>query len=237
MTTEPAKPQPTMDRTTIDAMIRTTIDALPHPPHASAEEKAIRCDAAIIAIGALRPRDPIEAILATRIIAAHYAAMENFRCGAQRDLPPVLQLRYGAKAIQLCRLTDAASRDLTQRQCYPAIQVMPPVPLPAPRAQPAQPAAVQPAQPAAAQPSQPAPQPPPARAETPPAAAPRQPAPKPAPTPTRRQEDYAASLRPVMPALPGRTTPAPLTTAEAKRERVLDEIVARTLAPVTARAA
>jgi len=225
MTSQPAKPQFTLDRTTLESMIRTTVDALPHGPHAPVEAKTNRCEAAMIAMRALQPGDPMQAMLAARIVASHYAAMNDFRCAAQGDLPPALQLRYHGMAIRLSKLAEAASRELAARQSRPALQ--PAAPAPAPHAQAASAAA--------AQPSQPAPQPPAARAETPPAAAPQQQATKPAPT--LRQEAFAARLRAGVSTLPCPAAQAPLASAEAMRERVLDGIAARPLAPATARAA
>ncbi|HLB97195.1 MAG TPA: hypothetical protein VJK90_06000, partial [Acetobacteraceae bacterium] len=64
----------TLDPATFNTMLRSTIEALPHHPHATAEARAERCDAAFLAISALRPRDPLEAMLAARTIALHYHA-------------------------------------------------------------------------------------------------------------------------------------------------------------------
>jgi hypothetical protein len=235
MTDQTAGPQPTMDVKTATAMAQATLDALPQSPNASEEDKATRCSAAMIFIGALRPRDPMEAILAARIATSHFAAMEQFRCAAQPGLPSGLQLRYTGRAIQLCRLMDATSRAFTQRRSQPALRPMEQGPLPATAAQPAQPHA-QPAQQAATKPSQPAASPPAARPQSPAAPALNQPAPKPAPT--RRLETAAASPCPLLPAMPSsRPAFALLTMAEAARERMLDEIVARTRSPVSTRVA
>ena len=137
MTQSATQPQPlALDPVTHAAMLCTTMDALPFHPRATAEQKAAMCEAARIAIGRLRPRDPLEAMLAARIIAAHYHAMHNLCCAAQTHLPQNLQFRYQALADTLSRLVDATTRELMQRQTAPARQ---PLGLPesvAPRPQP-----------------------------------------------------------------------------------------------------
>jgi hypothetical protein len=286
------RPGPALDPNTLAEMTRTALNALSHAPLASAEAKLQRCQAVIAAIGALQPRDPIEAHLAARALTAHYAAMEHFRCAAQPDLPPGLQLRFAARAIQLCRLMDSTTDTLARRQCQPAL----PATLSVARVGAAASAGATPAQPAAEPPSQPAPPPPmtdaplppaagaaslqpaagaalppaagpslppvagpslppmagsslppmagtspppaagaasappAAGAQTPPVRAAQQPAPK--PRQTQRHDAAAAdrSPRPAAPALPPLAAKrGPLTTAEAARERMLEEIVARTL--------
>ncbi len=262
------RPGPALDPNTLADMTRTALNALSHAPLASAEAKLQRCQAVIAAIGALQPRDPIEAHLAARTLTAHYAAMEHFRCAAQPDLPPGLQLRFAARAIQLCRLTDSTTDALARRQCQPALPATLSVarvgaaasagatPAP-PAAAPPQPAAeaasLQPAAgatlPPAEGPSLPpvagtspppvagASPPPVAGAQTPSAQAAQQPAPKPGQT---QPHDAAVADRSPLPAGP---VPAPLaakrrplTTAEAARERMLEEIVARSL-PVASKQA
>jgi hypothetical protein len=278
------RPGPALDPNTLAEMTRTALNALSHAPLASAEAKLQRCQAVIAAIGALQPRDPIEAHLAARALTAHYAAMEHFRCAAQPDLPPGLQLRFAARAIQLCRLMDSTTDTLARRQCQPAL----PATLSVARVGAAASAGATPAQPAAEPPSQPAPPPPmadaplppaagvaslqpaagaalppaagpslppvagpslppmagtspppaagaasappAAGAQTPPVRAAQQPAAK--PRQTQRHDASAAdrSPRPAAPALsPLAAERGPLTTAEAARERMLEEIVARTL--------
>lgn len=216
MTVQPTPTQPLpLDPATLAAMLRSTLDTLPHHPDATAEEIANRQQAAQIAIDTLRPRDPVEAILAARCVAIHAAVMENFRCAAQRGLPHELKLHYTGKAIVLSRLADAALGELAKRQARPALQPVASVPLPAPRPRPS---------PAAAQPDQPSKNQPPAPAAAAPAPDPTQP---PSP-PVLRQQNTAAPRSAIL---------APLTAAEAARGRMLDEIAARAMAPAAARAA
>jgi hypothetical protein len=141
MTPSPTPVQPlTLDPATFDALISTTIDALPHHPKACSEEIASRQHAAFLVIASLRPRDPMEAMLAARIVAAHAHLMDNFRNAAQPDLPPNLQLHFQGRAIGLSRLMDVTLHEFWNRQTAPARQpkglpasVMPAVhPQPAP---------------------------------------------------------------------------------------------------------
>ncbi len=64
-----------LDPATFIAMLGTTVDTLPHHPRASAEQIASRQEAAFLFIAALRPRDPLEAVLAARIVGVHYHTM------------------------------------------------------------------------------------------------------------------------------------------------------------------
>src|SRR5580700_1351335 len=96
----------TLDPATFNTMLRSTIEALPHHPHATAEARAERCDAAFLAISALRPRDPLEAMLAARIIALHYHAMYNLACCLQPNTPSDVRLRCRGRGESLGRQSD-----------------------------------------------------------------------------------------------------------------------------------
>jgi hypothetical protein len=111
----------TLDPATFNTMLRSTIEALPHHPHATAEARAERCDAAFLAISALRPRDPLEAMLAARIIALHYHAMYNLACCLQPNTPGDLQLRCQARGESLGRQSDKMRAEyLHNQQTNPA---------------------------------------------------------------------------------------------------------------------
>jgi hypothetical protein len=137
MTHQPTQTQPLpLDPATLTTLLRTTVDTLPHHPNASEAEKAAERAAASAVITALRPRDPVEAMLVARLVAAHYAAMDALRCASRSDLPPVLHLRYQDKALALTRMTTTLLHELTRRQAGPALQpVALPASVPAPRAQ------------------------------------------------------------------------------------------------------
>jgi hypothetical protein len=122
MTTIQTSAEPlTLDFATFNTMLRSTIEALPHHPHATAEARAERCDAAFLAISALRPRDPLEAMLAARIIALHYHAMYNLACCLQPNTPGDLQLRCQARGESLGRQSDKMRAEyLHNQQTNPA---------------------------------------------------------------------------------------------------------------------
>ncbi len=142
--TNPAAQPEKLDPATLATMLHTTLDALPHHPDAADDEKATLRQAALIAITALAPRDPMEAMLAARYVVAHHAVMDAFRCAAQPNLPAVLQLRYHGRAIALSRLMDRAMHDLSRLQARASVRpVAQPPAMPAPR--PQRPAAAPPA--------------------------------------------------------------------------------------------
>ena len=134
--TPTAAQQNPLDLATLNTMLRAALDTVPHHPQASADEIATQREAVMLAIAALRPRDPLEAMLAGRYVATHHAVMEAFRCAALPDFPPVLVLRFQAKAIALSHLMDVTLRELTGRQQNaPVCPAELPAPMPAPRPQ------------------------------------------------------------------------------------------------------
>jgi hypothetical protein len=169
-----AEPLP-LDPATFNTMLRSTIEALPQHPHATAEARAERRDAAFLAIAALHPRDPLEAMLAARIVALHYHAMYNLACCIQPNMPGDLQLRCQARGESLGRQSDKMRAEYLHHQQtnparrpagLPASAAVAPEPQPAPQAAAAEPAAAPPtarvapnpapaARPAAGPPAQP----------------------------------------------------------------------------------
>jgi hypothetical protein len=132
----------TLDPATFNTMLRSTIEALPHHPHATAEARAERCDAAFFAISALRPRDPLEAMLAARIVALHYHAMYNLACCLEPNMPSDLQLRCQARGESLGRQSDKMRAEYLHNQQtnparrpagLPASAAVAPEPQPAPQ--------------------------------------------------------------------------------------------------------
>ena len=147
-----AEPLP-LDPATFNTMLRTTVDALPHPPGATAEQRAQKREAAILAIAALHPRDPLEAMLAARIVALHYHAMYDLACSIQPNIPGELQLRCEGRAMQLGRQSDKMQADYLKRQkTEPARRPagLPASVIPEPQAQPQPQPQPQPASQAAA---------------------------------------------------------------------------------------
>ena len=133
--TEPTSPS--LDPTLLAVIVRTTLDTVPHHPDAPAEEQDANRDAAFTINASLRPRDPLEAMLAARVAAAHFQIMDDLRCAAQPDLPPTLKIRFRASAAALSRMQRDAQRELMRRQAHPALQpVSLPAAIPAPRPRP-----------------------------------------------------------------------------------------------------
>jgi hypothetical protein len=110
-----AEPLP-LDPATFNTMLGTTVEALPHHPRATAEQRAQQDEAAFLAIAALHPRDPLEALLAARIVALHFHAMHDLACSIQPNIPGELQLRCQGRAIQLGRQSDMMRADYLKRQ-------------------------------------------------------------------------------------------------------------------------
>src|SRR5271155_1515159 len=109
-----AEPLP-LDPATFNTMLGSTVEALPYPPHATAEQRAQRREAAYLAIAALHPRDPLEALLAARIVALHFHAMHDLACSIQPNVPGKLQLHCEGRAMQLGRQSDTMRADYLKR--------------------------------------------------------------------------------------------------------------------------
>jgi hypothetical protein len=129
-----------LDPATFNTMLRSAIEALPQHPHASAEARAERCDAAFFAISALRPRDPLEAMQAARIVALHYHAMYNLACCLQPNTPSDVQLRCQARGESLGRQSDKMQAEYLHNQKtnpagLPASAAVTPEPQPQPQPQ------------------------------------------------------------------------------------------------------
>jgi hypothetical protein len=135
-----------LDPATFNTMLRSTIEALPHHPRATAEARAEQRDAAFLAIAALHPRDPLEAMLAARIVTLHYHAMYDLACSIQPNVPAELQLRCQGRAQALGRQSDMMRADYLKHQQtnparrpagLPASAAVAPEPRPQPQPQPA----------------------------------------------------------------------------------------------------
>lgn len=103
----------------IDTMYRSTLGSLPMAPNATDDEKRQLRQAAVAALASLGARDAQEAMLATRIVTAHYAAMECFRRAAQPDLSDNMMLRLQTRATALSNLASRTKRELQKMQDAP----------------------------------------------------------------------------------------------------------------------
>ena len=141
MTPPSTQPQPdAIDPVTLGVIIRAAMDAVPHHMDASAEEQDAQRHAVYDMIARLRPRDPLEAMLAARIAATQFHVMDDLRCAADPSLAHNLKLRYRRSATALARMQHAAERELIRLQAFPARQpVALPAAIPAPRPKPTAP--------------------------------------------------------------------------------------------------
>jgi hypothetical protein len=109
-------PPLSLDPATRSTLLQTIVDCLPVLPNASDTERAALRDAAFALVAALDPRDPVQAMFTAHLIAAHYAALNAYRCAARHDLPLALHTRYQKSAASLSRLTIARLRELKRLQ-------------------------------------------------------------------------------------------------------------------------
>jgi hypothetical protein len=103
-----------IDPALIHSMIETLAGAW---PGGSAED---RRHAARAALEALQPNDLIEAMLATRVIAAHHATMDGYQRAMQPGVSDAEAVRLRNNAIAAARSFDAALRTLEKRRQAPA---------------------------------------------------------------------------------------------------------------------
>ena len=127
-----------IDPAFLACMLRDIIDVLPYDPDASESQRAAQREGAFAFLAALDPRDPLEAMAATQIVAAEYAAMDALRRAARSDLTLGQRLRYQASAMSLTRASTAMRREIIRRPAAPAA---PPATVPLPSRAPAGPRA------------------------------------------------------------------------------------------------
>jgi hypothetical protein len=116
----PSRPAGGIDPVTITVMFQAAIAALPVDPGASADAVAARHKAALLEVTALHPRDPVEAMLAARIVSAHHASIACFSRAMQSDVDDAMALRQRARATTLSNLATRLSRELKQLQAAPS---------------------------------------------------------------------------------------------------------------------
>ncbi len=135
------------------------LESLPVPPGASEREVALRRQSALEMVAVLRPRDPVEAAMAARVVAAHYGVMDSFRCAVQPELPARLMIQHQGRALALSRLMDVTLTALERRQAMrPALRAVAAPEVRVAKAEPVKAAAPVPvAPPAAVKPAAPVP--------------------------------------------------------------------------------
>jgi hypothetical protein len=128
-------PPLSLDPSTRSTLLQTIVDCLPQLPNATDAEKSALREAAFFLVAALDPRDPLQAMFAAHLIAAHYASLNAFRHAARPDLLPALRVRYKSVAGTLSRLTINRLRELKRLQGQPMLPAMVRAAVVAPRAQ------------------------------------------------------------------------------------------------------
>ncbi len=134
-----------LDPAILEPLLDMIMDASPALPNETEQDRATRRNVARLAVLALRPTDPFQAMLAAQTVAAHYAIMDAFRRAAPLDVPDNVAARLRSNAVSLTRTMHATMRRLREQQGLIA---------PKPAATP-----THPAQPAPTPPSRPTPMP------------------------------------------------------------------------------
>ena len=106
-------------------VVRTVLAVLPVNPDDSTAETEQQRLAALLAVAALAPRDPLEAILAARAVAAHHVAMACLGRSTQADVSDKIAVRLRNSAVSLSHMFDTALRLLERRQATRPAQAVP----------------------------------------------------------------------------------------------------------------
>jgi hypothetical protein len=226
MTPHPAAARLTLDPATTDETLATIFAALRLDPDRTPAQHQTQREAAAALIAALHPRDPTEAAVAARAVAAHYGSMECFRRAALPDTPDNVADRLYGKALALSRMNTDMVRTLRQCQAetphaQPQPAAEPTMPAPSPSAAAPPPAASIPENPAGRHDPTPSERPSPAR----PAA------------PASQPETAAAAQRPATAAPTPPATSAQPSQAGLATEHPPAQPAARTASTATALAA
>jgi len=116
------EPEPGLSRIFLRCLLQAlaaTIPAGTGPASATAEAWAEQWDAARELFDAMQPRNPIEAVLAARAVAAHHASMDMYARAAVPGTTDEKALRLCASAAAASRSFDTALRMLEKRQAKP----------------------------------------------------------------------------------------------------------------------
>jgi hypothetical protein len=137
MSTTAAEP---LDPALIEHLLDSIVEAIPAGANDTEQTRAIRRNAARLALLALKPTDAFQAMLAAQAVAAHYAVMDAYRLAAQPDLAPAMTARMRSNAATLSRTMQATLRTLHKHQAPPAEAKAQPSPRSPAQSRPAKPA-------------------------------------------------------------------------------------------------
>ena len=113
----PTKPPYPIPPATLRAMVLTLARPAADAPETAWQEVV---QAGLDTLGALDPRDPIEAMLAIQIIAAHAGSLDAYRLAFEPGTTAVQALRQRANAVALGRGMTGAMHLLKQQRALPA---------------------------------------------------------------------------------------------------------------------
>ena len=99
-----------------DDLLRMMIAALPSIEHLTDEQRSDRVAAAMLALRAFDPKEPIEAMLATHAVLAHHAALTCYRRAAHGNQPAAIASRLFGSAATLSRTLGGVLRNLEERR-------------------------------------------------------------------------------------------------------------------------
>jgi hypothetical protein len=99
-----------------DDLLRMMIAALPSIEHLTDEQRSDRVAAAMLALRAFDPKEPIEAMLATHAVLAHHAALTCYRRAAHGNQPAAIASRLFGSAATLSRTLGGMLRNLEERR-------------------------------------------------------------------------------------------------------------------------
>jgi hypothetical protein len=127
---EPASDEPDspLSRIFIRSLLQSLSAALPANGGDSQDIVADRWEAAREMFFAMQPRNPIEAALAARAVAAHFATMDMYARAAAPGTSDEKALRLRGSAIAASRSFDTALRTLEKRQTKSREPAKAPVP-------------------------------------------------------------------------------------------------------------
>jgi hypothetical protein len=117
MTLQPNESGDTLDPALADYLLGMLAGSL--PPAENEQVSLARREAVRLAFRALRPRNPMEAMLAAEAIAAHHVIMDCFRIALSPETEPAAAARARSNAATLSRIRLATLRAL-EKQKAPA---------------------------------------------------------------------------------------------------------------------
>jgi hypothetical protein len=109
-----------ISRVALRCLLRILSTTLPVSNSDSAEIAGEKWELARELFFAMEPTNAIEAMLATRAVAAQFATLDLYARAAQPGMPDDKMLRLRAKAIAESRSSDAALRELGKRHAQAA---------------------------------------------------------------------------------------------------------------------